>query len=372
LRATCLLPLVSWPSVERPRPKERPAGRTKRWSLDLFWCCAIGKWRSLAVPAPLGCRAGDLLELSIACRWTDDEHGSWDDIGLFTVKLPESGEVAVQHWCQGERHQSLRELVPILDFVGHGQVDAVGGIDALRGEQHPMQFATEDVMISFLLYVPQVKEPRPLLIFFHGDMPRGAQECPQPGLADFIPTYGPAMLVSHPKKETHPCREFVVVTPCCSNDVWWLRYPAEHDSTAYASSVEDCMRGIVAMIRDIGLSPPNAGACLVGQSMGAYMALELARAMPENTAAVAAGAPCFDACRLDHLARRLVNVPVWLLIGRNDSMCSFEECASLALKMRDLDAKCVRLTSQGIKGHSEVGKKLEKWDLYQWLRDPLA
>merc|ERR1719356_699881 len=101
------------------------------------------------------------------------------------------------------------------------------------------------------------------------------------------------------------------------------------------------------------------------------MALEFARACPDLTQAVAAGAPCFDAFRLEHLARRLVNVPVWLLIGRNDSMCSFEEVASLALKMRDLDAKCVRLTSVGIKGHSEVGAKLEKPRIYEWLKNPL-
>merc|ERR1712012_1040875 len=111
---------------------------------------------------------------------------------------------------------------------------------------------------------------------------------------------------------------------------------------------------------DLGLCPRERGAAFAGQSMGAYMALEMARAMPEGTAAVFAGAPCFDAFRLNHLAERLVNVPVWLLIGRNDTMCSYEEVASLALKMRDLDAKCIRLTSVGIKGHSEVGKKLEK------------
>merc|ERR1712187_151531 len=74
----------------------------------------------------------------------------------------------------------------------------------------------------------------------------------------------------------------------------------------------------------------------------------------------------------DHLARRLVNVPTWLLIGRNDVLCSFEECASLALKMRDVNAKCVRLSSVGIKGHSEVGKKLEKWELFQWMKDPAS
>jgi len=126
------------------------------------------------------------------------------------------------------------------------------------------------------------------------------------------------------------------------------------------------------MSHDLGLSRRQRGVCFAGQSMGAYMALEMARAMPEETAAVFAGAPCFDACRLNHLAERLVNVPLWLLIGRNDTLCSYEEVASLALKMKDLDCKCVRLTSVGIKGHSEVGKKLEKWELFEWLRNPLG
>ena len=47
----------------------------------------------------------------------------------------------------------------------------------------------------------------------------------------------------------------------------------------------------VARIRNVGLSPPNAGARLIGQSMGAYMALELVKVTSENTAAMAAGAP---------------------------------------------------------------------------------
>lgn len=264
------------------------------------------------------------------------------------------------------------EHVPVLEFVGRGQVRAGGGVEALRGKQRPMQFATEDTIISFLFYVPMAVEPRPLLLYFHGDMPRGVAQCPQPGLADFAPTYGPALMVTDPKRKHHPVRDFVVVTPVSMEEVWWLRYPAEHDSTSYAQSVEECLKGIIDLMYELGLCRRDAGACFGGQSMGAYMALEMARAMPEGTASVLAGAPCFDAPRLDHLARRLVNVPVWLLIGRNDSLCSFEEVASLALKMRDLDAKCVRLTSVGIKGHSEVGKKLEKHELFEWLRNPMG
>lgn len=220
--------------------------------------------------------------------------------------------------------------------------------------------------------MPPGGTPPPLLIHLHGDMPRGLAQCPQPGLADFVATYGPALFATDCKKRNHPCREFVVVTPCCSEEFWWLRYPAEHDSRSYAGSIEQCFRGIIDLLRESGVCDPHEGIRLAGQSMGGYAALELARALPEQTAAVVAGAPCFDAFRLDHLAKRLVNVPLWLLIGRNDLLCSFEEVASLALKMRDLDAKLVRLSSWSIKGHSEVGKKLEKWEIFQWLLRPLS
>ena len=87
----------------------------------------------------------------------------------------------------------------------------------------------------------------------------------------------PSMLVSH--KKTHPCREFVMVRPCCSSDVWQLRCLVKRDSIACASSVDDCIRGSVAMIRNVGLSPPNAGARLIGQSLGACMALQLVKVM---------------------------------------------------------------------------------------------
>ncbi|CAE8654617.1 unnamed protein product, partial [Polarella glacialis] len=162
-----------------------------------------------------------------------------------------------------------------------------------------------------------------------------------------------ALFVVDPKKHWHPSRKFVALTPCCADDIFWLRYPNLHDSKTYVPSVESCLRRLIALMYKLGLSQQDWGACFAGQSMGAYMALELARAMPEETSAVVALAPCFDACRLDHLAQRLVNVPLWVLIGRNDAMCSFEECASLALKMKDLDARSVRLSSLGIKGHSE-------------------
>ena len=160
-------------------------------------------------------------------------------------------------------------------------------------------------------------------------------------------TYGPAMLVS--VKETHPCREFVMVMPCCSSDVWQLRCLVEHDSTACASSVDDCIRGTVAVVRNVGLSPPNAGARLIGQSMGACMALELVKVMFENTAAEAA------------LARRLMSACV-VLIGRNDSICSSEECASLALEMRDLTPNAVSHLT--VVQCSEVGNNLRSGTIH--------
>ena len=47
-----------------------------------------------------------------------------------------------------------------------------------------------------------------------------------------------------------------------------------------------------------------------------------------------------------------------VLIGRNDSICSSEECASLALEMRDLTPNAVSHLT--VVQCSEVGKKLEK------------
>eukprot|EP00930_Biecheleria_cincta_P020607 TRINITY_DN15467_c0_g2_i1.p1 TRINITY_DN15467_c0_g2~~TRINITY_DN15467_c0_g2_i1.p1 ORF type:complete len:205 (+),score=16.25 TRINITY_DN15467_c0_g2_i1:316-930(+) len=202
-------------------------------------------------------------------------------------------------------------------------------------------------------------------------MPRDDLHCPQPGICDFATEYGPALFAVDPKKQWHSSRKFVTVTPCCSDDFFWLRYPNVHDSKTYALSVQRCLERLIALMYKLELSLPKWGACLAGQSMGAYMALEMGRAIPEATAAIVALAPCFDAYRLEHLARRLVNVPTWIMIGRNDSLCSFEECASLALYMRNLDAKCIRLTSRGIKGHSEVGKQLDKSRMYDWMLEQL-
>ena len=69
-----------------------------------------------------------------------------------------------------------------------------------------------------------------------------------------------------------------MVRPCCSSDVWQLRCLVKHDSIAYASSVDE-IRGAVAMVRNVTLSPPNAGARLIGQSLGACMALQLVKVM---------------------------------------------------------------------------------------------
>lgn len=352
-------------------PKDKSAGRKKRWYIDLHWCENVSEWKSLAIPVLSDCRAYE-VDFTVAVKWSSDT-ASWDEVGYFNAEVPSLGVVALQRCSlesgSGRPWVQTVERTDIHDFVGTGQIKAAGGPP--RGGQRPVQFATEDVLISFLLYVPERHGPHPLLMFFHGDMGRGLQCCPQPGLADFCEVYGPALMVVDPKKHGHPSRDFVVVTPCCGEDVWWLRHPALHDATGYVLSMELCLKQLISWTHELGFSDRERGTCFAGQSMGAYMALEIARAMPEGTRAVAAGAPCFDACRLDHLARRLVNVPVWLLIGRNDTMCSFEECASLALKMRDLDAKCIRLTSTSIKGHSEVGAKLEKRWLYEWLRDPL-
>jgi len=374
-RRVCAVRLVSKLQIGPKEKTEKHQGRReeKRWYIEFFWCLFSKTWKTLAMPMTQA-KTGEQLNFTVSVQWEQGEKAPWEELDEpLSVQVPVAGVVAVLNADLAQSGVPVWvEQKEILKFVGKGQVDAAGGIREMRGMQRPMQFATEDTLLSFLFWVPEADEPAPLMVFFHGDMPRGVANCPQPGLADFVPTYGPALHVVDGKKYSHPVRSFVVCTPCCADEVWWLRHPAMHDAQSYAESVERCLRGMIELTYDLGVCRHESGACFAGQSMGAYMALELARAMPEGTASVFAGAPCFDAFRLSHLAERLINVPVWLLIGRNDTMCSFEEVASLALKMRDLDAKCIRLTSVGIKGHSEVGKKLEKHALYEWLRNPLG
>jgi len=352
----------------RVGPTVKLWGKIKRSFVNLTWCITGQCWRSLAIPVE-DAHHNQVIYFTVLAQWSSGD-SDWDEIGNIDIEVPATGVVAVKHWEHGKRRSGWVDSIPVLQFVGRGQIDAAGGVDALRGQQLTLQFANGDVMISFLLYVPLANERRRLLMFFHGDMTRGLQQCPQPGLPDFASVYGPALLVVDSKKHSHPCRDFVVVTPCCSDRVWWFRHPSVHDGAAYVQSVEDCIHGLIRMLYELELCKRKV--CFMGQSMGAYAALEIARAIPDSTAGVVAFAPCFDACRLDHLASRLSNVPLWLLIGRNDAICSFEEVASLALKMRDLNSKCVRLSSVGIRDHSEVGKKLEKWEIYEWLHNPTA
>jgi len=320
-----------------------------------------------------------------------------EDAGLVRVVVPQAGSVAVvtvelraqpsapstvkQHWGgKTWLMPSATEVTPLASFVGTMQIKAFGGLPALRGAQCAFQWATEEVMVSFLLYLPPEEEPAPLLIFFHGDLPRESAYCTMPGLAEFCDQYGPASICGGIRKSGHTARKFAIVTPSSPAAYWWFRHPAVHDAVAYVPAMERWVKGVLDWLEKLQVSRPNwvsepgGGVRLAGQSMGGYAALEVARAMPERVAAVAVGAPCFDASRLDWLSRRICNVPLWVFIGRQDSMCAFEEMASLVLKLRDARARCVRLTSIGIglRTHNDACKPFEKDWMYSWLLQPLG
>jgi len=345
---------------------------------------------------------GAELSFNVVIYWAGVEEDLTEQVGWLTVVVPAPGTVSVvtaevvisfpngskawtswkakdaDNWPSLKLQTKAAKNVRVMEFAGSAQVSAYGGVQALRGKQRAFQLATEDIMLSFFMYLPVEQAPAPLLVFFHGDLTRDLAQCIRPGLADFCDTYGPALICKNRNKEGHAARRFVVVTPCSPAEYWWFRYPAEHDSSSYVPDVELWFRRLTAWVAD-NLSichrvdaAAGHGMRLSGQSMGGYAALELARAMPQLVSAIGVGAPCFDACRLDWLADRLQNVPTWILIGRADSMCAYEECASLVLKMRDRGALLARISSVGIKGHNEACGHLEKDWLYQWLLDPLV
>lgn len=166
------------------------------------------------------------------------------------------------------------------------------------------------------------------------------------------------------------------MTPCCPEEFWWFRHKAVHDSSSYVPGMVAWFLDLFSWLReDLGVAhsatSANGGIRLVGQSMGAYGVLELARAIPNQVAAVAALAPCFDGFRLNGLADRLRGVPLWVIIARWDSMCAFEEAASLVLKLRDRKARCARLSSFQLKDHNDSCKCLKTSWVYHWLHHPL-
>jgi pimeloyl-ACP methyl ester carboxylesterase len=372
----------------RMGPKIGKKGRASKWSVDLIKpvtpevCQA---WRSLAIPLCGGDAAqGSELDFALHVQYAGSE--DLTEVARVSLKVPPAGYVQVVtaefppgqpagQWAEPEWIEpSDSQTVLLTEFAGSGQINTLGGVQLLRGRQCPLQFATEEIMLSFLLYVPEFEEPAPLLLFFHGDNARETSLCPMPGLADFADTYGPAEVCQSRKKADHEARRFVVVTPCSPAEYWWFRYPAVHDSGSYVPAMERWVRALAQWTEVLGLTSPKicGGLRLVGQSMGGYAALELARAMPDEVAAIGCGAPCFDAFRLDRLAQRIQNIPLWILIGRQDTMCAFEEAASLALRLRDINARFVRLSSLGIRAHSDACKQLDKAFLFRWLLNPLG
>ncbi|CAE8718342.1 unnamed protein product, partial [Polarella glacialis] len=401
--------------------KKEKDKRRQRWAVSLQKPLPAegdhGLWRSLAIPLQ---KVAEGFQLEFALLMPGQSAGGPGakedaepvELGRLCVTAPAAGMVVVVELeltlpmsdgsaAAGFKAQSYLqpvrtpEVVGLASFVGSGQVQAFGGLRALRGSQRAFQLLTEEIMLSFLLHLPSAtsEEPHPgqrgahaagaggaldpVLVFLHGDMERGSSSWAMPGLAAFCDEFGPAELCSSHKRADHPVRRFVVVTPCCPEEFWWFRHKALHDSTSYVPAMEDWFRYLFRWLsEDLAVSPPTSTSegriRLVGQSMGAYASLELARAMPEMVAAVVALAPCYDACRLDWLADRLRHVPLWVIIARQDAMCSFEEAASLVLKLRDSKALCARLTSIGFKDHNDTCKPLAKAWLYHWLLDPLG
>eukprot|EP00930_Biecheleria_cincta_P056605 TRINITY_DN42684_c0_g1_i1.p1 TRINITY_DN42684_c0_g1~~TRINITY_DN42684_c0_g1_i1.p1 ORF type:complete len:990 (+),score=193.92 TRINITY_DN42684_c0_g1_i1:91-3060(+) len=388
-----------------------------------------GLWRSLAIPlrqhlpssadgsGPSALASGSWQEFIVLARWSNSGTEEFEELGKLHLQVCEPGQVLVSDLqftatTQGGRNGwtsspgNLQQMgavrhVPVQKFTGAGQIEAFGGIEALRGNQRAFQLCTDEVLIAFLLYLPErtagssssllqpfcesLPQPcegssstAPVLVFLHGDVERGVQSWLQPGIPSWASQFGPAELCDSQKAQAaaHPARSFVVVTPCCPEDFWWFRHRAVHDSTSYVPGMVAWFLHLFSWLReDLGVAhsanSANGGIRLVGQSMGAYGVLELARAIPNQVAAVAALAPCFDGFRLNWLADRLRGVPLWVMIARWDSMCAFEEAASLVLKLRDRRARCARLSSFQLKDHNDACKCLKASWLYQWLLNPL-
>jgi len=133
------------------------------------------EWRSLAIPLHptndrdlSGQAQGNQLEFIFLGKWqADSKDAQPHELARLTVAVPKPGQVLVQDveislssgnsWKDKVWQTNSRSL-PIQEFTGSGQVHALGGLDALRSHQRAFQLCTDEVILSFLLYVPWLKD----------------------------------------------------------------------------------------------------------------------------------------------------------------------------------------------------------------------
>lgn len=193
--------------------------------------------------------------------------------------------------------------------------------------------------IGYLLYLPKdyaidLAQPWPLLVFLHGMSKRG-------GDLELLKTDG------LPKRlEEHHDFPFVVVSPQCPAESWWV------------FEVEAVKRLIDHILAEYAVDPKRV--YLTGMSMGGYGTWALATTYPDIFAAIApvsgGGIPL--------LADKLKDVPVWAFHGDADDVVPIAESQQMVDALQAVGGN-IKFTVYPGGGHWTP--TYENPELYNWF-----
>lgn len=212
-----------------------------------------------------------------------------------------------------------------------------------------------------------------VLFYLHGDQFREPSVCPMPGLAGFQwprPTSGP-MKFATDQTGHNSFHGKIIIHPCSKFDMYWFRWPGIHDDKTFAPQVMTTLSNL----REIACEywGGNHDRTFVsGVSMGGYGAIELAAYWgPKIVKGAFFCCPSHDANRTrDYFVDRLREIPCWFIHGRADTLCKWEETASLVEQMQLKGAKELKFSCSGhddFDDHREICYSLESKAPYEWL-----
>lgn len=176
----------------------------------------------------------------------------------------------------------------------------------------------------------------PVILFLHGAGERGDN-------LDDIKKYG---IHRYLDKKNLP---FVVVSPQCPKDTFWDVHIKE-------------LNAIIDEIKEKYDVDSNK-IYLVGISMGAFCAWNFAMQQPKLFSAmvvIAGGA------MLPKYAKRIKNISVWVVHGKNDKEVPVEESRKIVTVLKDLGAN-VKYTEYPNAGHELCTTIFENDEVYKWL-----